>query len=531
MLPTLPAEKFPPITSSSRPLDVDKDVQGRYFNRDISRIMDLPNRVNSTRLIGMEYESNNLSVTAPGIALRKGTVIADTFGCHFGYPLISLTIERPSGQSILPLVEMVLAPLSLETLAELRLCELVEKLFEILATIPSDTGMALEKLLHTYNQWLENLEWFDQRTLALLKLTAVSEPTSLRKDQGISCSQLNKAETNTSCGKEPLRLMKIPNRSTDGNYYKQTSFFVEFENIRQLAKIPEQSELYSLLDTLWWHHAEDIATALLKKFGIKTEHKNTIPVFMHWSYNCLKIINYGLNSKTFGGQNVVRGVPLSIRVGPFQEVLELLSDETVEELVTSINRDRDNYLYEFILLIFLNREIKKEFPSQHAAYEKLEQWLFHEVQELFKVLKIRHQHGKHHVYKPFSPTPYIVTRDNEKLILPDPGKAANYLRGFVLTKSIANYYFLYELTPINESNYCVVEFRVNQACSKGRGISDLPFNNPERPFDPSWLTENERQMMALLFENRMVQIFDNDKWLQCLVSLLESLPACDTGQI
>ncbi len=475
-----------------------------------------------------------MSVIAPGIALRKGIVIADTPGCHFGYPLMSLTIERLNGLKPRAILETVLAPLSLETLAELRLCELVEKLFEILAAIPPNNhGMTLNELLDNYNQWLESLDWFDQRTRALLQLTAVSEPTSLRYDQGISCSQLNRADTNSSTSTAPLRLVKIPNRPTDGNYYKQTSFFVAFENIIQLAKIPQQNWLFSLVDTLRWYEAKNTAAALLQELEIKTEDKYTMPVFMHWSYNCMKIINYGLNSKSFGGQNVIRGVPLSIRVGPFQEVLELLTDETVEELVTNINKDRDNYLYKSIALIFLNRENKQGLPPHSDAYIKLEQWLFHEVQELFKVLKIRYEHGKHHVYKPFSPTPYIVTKDNEKLVLPDPGKAANYLRDFVLNNTIASYYFLYELTPIEESNYCVVEFRLNQCCNTGLVCPELPFNDPDRPFDPSCLTEIEQQMLALLFENRVVQTFDtfdNDFWLQCLWSLVKSLPLPDIGQ-
>lgn len=531
MLPTPPPATNFPAATSSRPLDADHAVQSRYFNRDIRRIPGLPLVLNNTRLIGMEYEAHNLGVTAPGIVLRKGSVIAETSGCHFGYPLMSLTIEKQGEVHLLAALETVLAPLSPETLAKLRLCELVEKLFEMLADIPSDTGMALEELLHQYNRWLNSLEWPDERIRALLQLAAVSEPTSLRYDRGLNCAQLNKAETSSLTDKGPLTLIKIPNRPVGWNYYKQTSFFVEFKNIRQLANIPQPSELYSLLDAFWWYRAEYLATFLLQELGIKTEHENTIPVFMHWSYNCLKIINYGFVTKVFGGHKVVRFVSLSFRVGPFQEVLELLSDETVEELVTSIDRDQDNYLYEIIKEIFLNHENREGPPSQRVAYDKLEQWLFHEVQELIKVLKIRHQHGKHHVYNPFSPTPYIVTGDNEKLILPDPGKAANYLRHFVLTRPNDNYYFLYELTSIDESHYCVVEFRVNQASRKALVCSDLPFNNPERPFDPSRLTNNEQQMMALLFENRAVPTFVDDKlWLQMLQSLLESLPDLDTGQ-
>ncbi|USE34231.1 hypothetical protein [Endozoicomonas sp. SCSIO W0465] len=475
----------------------------------------------------MEYESSKVSVTAPGIALRKGTILAETRGCHFGYPLMSLTIEN---QGELPVLETVLAPLSPETLSQLRLCDMVEKLFAILAAIPLGTGMALEALLNQYNQWLNNLEWLDEHTCPVLQLAAVNGPISLRHDQGINCAQLNKTETSTSTGKGPLTLVKIPNRPAGWNYYKQTSFFVEFKNIRQLADIPWQTELYSLLDAVWWHEARDIATSLLKEFGIKTEHENTIPVFMHWSYNCLKIINYGFKTESFGGQRVVRHVPLSIRVGSFQAVLELLSDETVKELVTSINKDQDNYLYEFLLQIFVNYENRKELRSQRVAYDKLEQWLFHEVQELFKVLKIRYQHGKHHVYNPFSPTPYIVTKDNEKLILPDPGKTADFLQNFVLAQRNDNYYFLYELTAINEANYCVVEFRLHQGNNKGSSAVDLPFNNPDRPFDPTHLSENEQQMMTLLFEGRTVQTLDNNLWLQSLLSLLESFPDLDTGQ-
>ena len=474
--------------------------------------------VQHNRLVGMEYESSNINVIAPGIALRKGSVIAETSGCHFGYPLMSLTIDQISGQEIPAKLETVLAPLSLEILATLRLSELVEKVFEILATIPPDTGMALEKLLLQYNQWLDNREWLDEPTRALLRLAAVSEPSNLRHDQGINCVQLNKVETSIFADQGPVTLVKLPNRSTGWKYYKQTSFFIEFKFIRQLANIPWQSELFSLLDGFWWHEAKDIAVALLNEFGIKTEHENTIPVFMHWSYNCLQIINYGFKAESNDGRKVVRFVPLCIRVAPFQEVLELLSDETVEELVTSIARDRDNYLYEFIKLIFIN--YVNVLPSTQAAYDKLEQWLFHEVRELFKVLKIRHQYGKHHVYNPFSPTPYIVTGDNRKLILPDPGKAANYLRHFVLTQRNDNYYFLYELTPINEANYCVVEFRLHQGKRESLSGIDLPFNNPERPFDPSNLTESEQQMMALLFDNKAVRSFDNNPWLQSLLSFV-----------
>ena len=503
MLP-IPPETSPPCiptTPSSGALDATNRVRGRYFNRDITRILDLPSLVNNTRLMGAEYESSNVGIKAPGINLRKGVVLAETRGCHFGYPLMSLTVESlVDGLRRLAVLEIVLAPLPLETLAELRLGQLVEKLYEIVASIPPDTGMALEELLNQYNPLLDNLEWLDESISPLLKLAANNEPVSLRYDQSINFALLNTAEISTSTGKEPLILTKIPNRPARWNYYKQTSFFVEFRNIRRLANIPQQSELYSPLDALWWREAEDIATSLLKEFGIITEHENTIPVFMHWAYNCLKIIDYGFNAKSSGGREVVRFVPLCVRVGPFQEILELLSDETVDELVSSINRDRDNYLYEFIRLILLNFEGRKEIPSQRNAYDKLEQWLFHEVHELFKVLKIRHQHGKHHVHDPYSPAPYIVTKTNKKLMLPDPGKTADFLRDFVMVQRNDNYYFLYELKEINGADYCVVEFRLHQSNDKEFIEFDIPFNNPERPFDPSFPTANEQQMMALLFE-------------------------------
>ncbi|WP_101748692.1 hypothetical protein [Endozoicomonas acroporae] len=520
-----------PAADSSRPFEAEHAVQRRYFNRDISQILGLPPVVNNTRLIGMEYESNNVTVTAPGIALRKGTVLAETLGCHFGYPLMSLTIDQTGGEQILAILETVLAPLSSETLVKLRLCELVEKLFEMLATIPSETGMALEELIQQYNRWLESLDGFDERTCALLQLATVHEPTSLRHDQGINYGLLNQAEVSTSTGKGPLTLIKIPDREAGWDYYKQTSFFVEFKNIRQFANIPQQTELYSLLDAAGWCEAKEIATALLREFGIKTEHENTLPVFMHWSYNCLKIINYGFTTRTRGGQRVIRHVSLCIRAGQLQEVFQLLSDETVNELVTSINRDRENDLYKVIILIFLDYGGWKEFPGKRTAYEKLEQWLFHEVRELFKVLKIRQQHGKQHVYSPFLSTPYIVTRDNEKLILPDPGKAASYLRDFVLPKRNDKYYFLYELTTIKDASYCVIEFRLHQGNCGELSVFDLPFNHPERTFDPLHLTENEQQMMDILFENTAVQTLDDIMWLQNLRSLLESLPDLDTGQI
>lgn len=472
-------------------------LPGKHQGWDIKETDAIPIVGGKTKLLGMEFESKDLVFRNADYPLKKGGVIAKTVGSAHGYPIISLTVEDAYEQ--FPVLEVVTAPLSLESHKHLQVCRQCEIIFLILSSIEPGKCMSLTDIVDWYNSLILNNDLLKDS----LTLEINHEPASLRNDRGLHFSNLSLPQLK---GEMPpgifLNRLESTGMEVVGDYFRQTSFFIPYKNVSNLGEVSPKSECFKFFDGDRWRDSRQGVIFLSRVLGLKSIDENTRSAFIHWFYNCNKIINFALSRESEEKAKVIRCVSLSVRVSSHQEIMELMSDEDVCRVISTLLNDVDNRIHDQIEKYLLGEDKLQD----HIDINKLKCWLSLELNQLVNVLRIRYIFGRHHVHEPYSLEPYITTAENRRVKLAN--YASGYLSGFLINQPQDHNEFVYKLEFINEKPYCVVEFRLHQGNGGGR-FPDIPFNDPQRLFDPSNPTVAEQEMMDFLFKED-VNVPDSD---------------------
>nr|MDT0252292.1 hypothetical protein [Endozoicomonas sp.] len=304
--------------------------------------------------IGIEIETAGLEFmnTTPWF---KGQILARTTGECFGYPLISVTAElSPSETACL---ELVTAPLTETQLHSYHIDQKLKKLKELFAD--DQCSKQLGKVIIAYNNYISDF-FNDSSQIDLMAISPYKQCLPYKGNIKIEAAVVSLSQKH-EIGETAI--MKTGALKTPISWFHQHNFFIPYSNLGSLCKtiINEnnsngvKNEIGKLEKT---EELTKIINSIFQEFeGIDDVDRNEINAFstnhayIAFRYFCrLSHIPEVKKSYLYS----IRYSCFSTKISLHQEMLEILSDKTIEFFNTNAEKNKGTKIPERLMEKIIN---------------------------------------------------------------------------------------------------------------------------------------------------------------------------------